>query len=93
SLVTEFARDINRTAEYYQQQNKGVSIDKIFITGGGAKLNNMIESLAKKLDMPAVLHDPLTKLKIPTSFDKKQLQKIAPQLGTAIGLALRGGSQ
>ena len=93
SLVTEFARDITRTAEYYQQQNKNVSIDKIFITGGGAKLSNIVESLAKKLDMPAVLYDPLTKIKIPTSFDKTHLQKIAPQLGTAIGLALRGGGQ
>lgn len=93
SLVAEFARDINRTAEYYQQQNKNVSIDKIFITGGGAKLNNIIESLARKLDRPAVLHDPLIKLTIPTSFDKTHLEKVAPQLGTAIGLALRGGGQ
>lgn len=93
SLINEFARDINRTAEYYQQQNKNVNINKIFITGGGAKLNNILQSLSSKLDMPAVLHDPLTKLKIPTNFDKTHLQKVAPQLGTAIGLALRGGDQ
>jgi len=92
-LINEFALDINRTAEYYQQQNKDVMINKIFITGGGAKLNNLVQSLAARLDMPAVLYDPLAKLKIPGSFDLLHLQKVAPQLGTAIGLALRGGGE
>jgi len=90
-LVTEFARDIRRTAEYYQQQNRSAMIDKVLITGGGAKLNNLVDYLALQLDIPLVRHDPLAKLKIPATFDKKHLQQVAPQLGTAIGLALRGG--
>jgi len=90
-LATEFARDIRRTAEYYQQQNSEAIIDKVFITGGGAKLGNLVEYLALQLDMSAVMHDPLIKLNIPTSFDKAHLAQVAPQLGTAIGLALRGG--
>ena len=91
-LVAEFARDIRRTAEYFQQQNKDVIIDKIFITGGGAKLGNLVKTLALQVDMPAVMFDPLSKLKIPASFDRKKLEQVAPQLGTAIGLALRGGN-
>lgn len=90
-LTTEFVRDIRRTAEYFQQQNRDVIIDKVFVTGGGAKLGNLVESLALQLDMSAVMHDPLIKLKIPASFDSAHLGQVAPQLGTAIGLALRGG--
>lgn len=90
-LLAEFIRDIRRTAEYYQLQNKTVIIDKIHITGGGSKIKNLIPYLAAQLDLPVVMHDPLTKLEIPASFDKAHLQKVAPQLGTAIGLALRGG--
>ena len=90
-LATEFARDIRRTAEYYQQQNKNVIIDKVFITGGGAKLGNLVQFLALQLDMTAVMPDPLVKLTIPGSFDRTHLMEVAPQLGTAIGLALRGG--
>lgn len=93
AIVNEFAQDITRTAEYYQQQNKNVMINNIFITGGGAKLRNIIQSLTTKLAMPAILYDPLSKLKIPGTFDKVHLQKVAPQLGTAIGLALRGGGE
>jgi len=90
-LATEFARDIRRTADYYQQQNKEAIIDKVYITGGGAKLGNLVQYLALQLDISAVVHDPLAKLQIPASFDKMHLGRVAPQLGTAIGLALRGG--
>ena len=90
-LASEFARDIRRTAEYYQQENRDVIIDKVFVTGGGAKLGNLVEYLALQLGMSAILHDPLVKLTIPSSFDKAYLAQVAPQLGTAIGLALRGG--
>ena len=90
-LATEFARDIRRTAEYFQQQHKDVLIEQVFITGGGAKLGNLVEYLALQLDMSAVLYDPLIKLKIPRSFDRTHLTQVAPELSTAIGLALRGG--
>lgn len=92
-LINEFVQDINRTVQYYQQQNRNVKIDKIFITGGGAKLNQLAERLTAKLDMPAILYDPLAKLRLAGDFDKTYLQKVAPQLATAIGLALRGGGE
>lgn len=90
-LVEEFARNIRRTAEYFQHQNKDVMISKMFITGGGAKLDNLVQSLGMLMGMPTVMQDPFLKLKIPISFDKTHLEEVAPQLGTAIGLALRGG--
>lgn len=92
-LVGEFVRDIRRTAEYYQQQHRDVIIDEILITGGGAKLDNLVEYLATQVDLPTTIYDPLVKLNISTSFDKKYLHQVAPQLGTAIGLALRGGEE
>lgn len=92
-LVDEFVRDIRRTAEYYQQENNSAIIDKILVTGGGAKLAHLVEYLSGHVEMPAMIYDPLIKLKIPATFDKRYLNELAPQLGTAIGLALRGGEQ
>jgi len=92
-VVSEFVQHISRTAEYYQQQNKNSKIDKIFVTGGGARLDHFTERLTAKLDFPAELYDPLTKLKLPRNLEKTHLQKVAPQLATAIGLALRGGGE
>jgi len=92
-LVGEFSRDIRRTAEYYQQQNSEVIIDKILITGGGGRLGNFVEYLSTQVDLPTTIYDPLTKLKISNNFDEKYLSQVAPQLGTAIGLDLRGGDE
>lgn len=92
-LLDEFNREIRRTAEYCQLQNSDVMIDKIYITGGGSKMNYVVPYLATQLDLPLVVHDPLTKLQIPASFDRIHLQQISPQMGTAIGLSLRGNQQ
>ncbi|SFL40158.1 type IV pilus assembly protein PilM [Pelosinus propionicus] len=90
-FFAEFLRDVQRTAEYYQLQNKMVSIDNVYLTGGGSQIKNLVFYLSKQLDLPVVMHDPLFKLEIPESFDRSYLQNIAPQLGAAIGLSLRGG--
>lgn len=92
-LLGEFVRDIRRTAEYYQQENHDAIIDKIIITGGGAKLGNLLAYLTAQLDLSTTISDPLSKVNIPANLDKQYLQQVAPQLGTAIGLALRGGEQ
>jgi type IV pilus assembly protein PilM len=92
-LIDEFIRDVRRTAEYYQQENSSAVIDKVLITGGGAKLSNLREYFSSQTYLPSVIYDPLSKLIIPATFDKASLQQMAPQLGTAIGLALRGGDQ
>jgi type IV pilus assembly protein PilM len=92
-LLNELIREIRRTAEYYQLQNSAVVIDKIYITGGGSMMNKLVPYLATQLDLPLIIHDPLAKIEIPASFDKIHLQQIAPQLGTAIGLSLRGGDK
>jgi type IV pilus assembly protein PilM len=92
-IVSELIQNINRTAEYYQQQNQNSKIDKIFITGGGANLNSIAQILTERLEIPAILYDPLSRLKIPSAFDRIHLRKVAPQLATAIGLALRGGGE
>lgn len=90
-LVEELARDVRRTADYFRQQNKNVPLNKVFITGGGAKLGNLVQTLGNLLGMPVVMYDPLAKVEVSSSFDKAHLAQAAPHLGIAIGLALRGG--
>lgn len=89
-LSDEFAKEIRRTIEYYQLQHPGVFLTKILITGGGAKLNNLVQYLQLKLEIAVVMDNPLVNLQIADTLDKGYLQEIAPQLAIAIGLALRG---
>ncbi|MPM71318.1 Cell division protein FtsA [bioreactor metagenome] len=90
-LSDELVRELRRTLDYYQVQNKSTAIDKIVLTGGGAKMDNLALYFSKQLEMPIIQHDVLAALDYPASFNDKYLQDVAPQLAVAVGLALRGG--
>lgn len=93
SLVSELAREVRRTIEYYQIQNKAAVIEKIFLSGGGAKLDNLTRYFEEHLEKPVVMVEPMANIGMLLSFDKQYLRDIAPQFTVAIGLALRGGGQ
>ena len=93
ALVAEAAGEARRTAEYYRIQNKEAIIDKTFLTGGGAALDNIAYHFAAQMDMPVVVHDPLAGVDIAGSLDPHHVRGLGVRLGVAIGLALRGGGQ
>lgn len=91
-LVEELSREIRRTADYYQAQNRETVIDRILLTGGGARMDNLAGNLAAQLGgIEVILHNPLNEIGAAKSFDADWLQATAPQLTVAVGLALRGG--
>jgi type IV pilus assembly protein PilM len=91
-IVEELSREIRRTADYYQAQNREAVIDGVILTGGGAQLDNLAGNIAAQLGgIEVKLHNPLGEIGITKSFDAEWLHTIAPQLTVAIGLALRGG--
>lgn len=90
-LLSEFVREVRRTIEYYQIQTNQAIIDKIIMVGGGARLQHLHSALAKRLESPIILHNPLETMDISPSLNRYHIEEIAPQLSMAIGLALRGG--
>ena len=89
-IVGELAGEVRRTLEYCQVQNQNVSSSTVFITGGGAKIENLPAKLATILELPVILHDPLCGMEIANSFNKQYLRDVGPQMAVAVGLALRG---
>ncbi|CQR71247.1 Cell division protein FtsA [Sporomusa ovata DSM 2662] len=91
-LVDELAREVRRTVEYYQVQNREAAVDKLYLTGGGAKLTNLPQHIAAKLGgVPVLLHNPLTAVTLSPGIDTRYLQDMALQFALSIGLAMRGG--
>jgi len=90
-LVIGLVSEIHRTVEYFQVQKKQISLEKLFLSGGGSRLSNLKEQLEKELDMPILLHDPFKALEVDDSFDLEYIRSIAPQMAVAVGLAMRGG--
>lgn len=90
-LANELAREVQRTIEYYKIQNKEAVVERIFLSGGGAKLQNLAQHLATQIDISLTLHDPFAVVEAAASFDRQYLSEIAPHFAVALGLALRGG--
>ncbi len=92
-VVAELAREVRRTIEYYQLQNKDAVIVNIVLTGGGAKLDNLALQLSRQLAMTVTLHEPLARIIVAPAFDRNYLEKVSLRLAVAIGLGLRGGKR
>ncbi|WP_371371393.1 type IV pilus assembly protein PilM [Sporomusa aerivorans] len=92
-LVTEFAREVRRTLEYLQLQNRKASIERVYLTGGGTKLEILHQHLSEHIgDIVLLKHKPLAGISLSQSIDKRFLHDFAPQLAVAIGLAMYRGS-
>lgn len=91
-LILELTREVRRTAEYYQMQHQGSVFDRLVVTGGGAKLDNLIDHIKGQFeDMQVCVHDPLYFIEVNPSLDPGYMKSLSSQLSVAVGLALYGG--
>ncbi len=90
-LIEKLAAEVLRTIEYYRMHNAQALVERVFVCGGVARRENLLEQLAIHLDVPVLLHNPLENVSLSPALDPRQLHQAAPQLSVAIGLALRGG--
>ena len=91
--VRDLTREVRRTAEYYQMQNRGAVIDAAILTGGGMKLDNLVEHFATQIDLPVTVHQQPVDFAVAAGFDRSYIRDLFPQFAVAIGLAIRGGEQ
>ncbi len=71
---------------YERQQNK--TIKKVFLTGGGALLKDMVSDASDKLEIEVVKGHPFSIVEAPV-FLHDILDQAGPEFAVAIGLALR----
>ncbi len=81
NLHTQILRRITA----YRSQQSGAAPKRIFLTGGGAHLGNMVPFLQEKLKLPVEIFNPLRGV----ACDPK-VQADACFMGELVGLALRG---
>ncbi len=91
--VNKFIGEVRRSFDYYLTQATQVrTIRRIYMTGAGAQLNNLVNHLERGLQARVILADPLSRV-TPASQGVEQAVA-ADRLGAtaAIGLALGGAS-
>ncbi len=87
------ALEIQKTMDFYRAtvEDGGVAVEKILVSGGGSKLDGLIDFLAKQFEMPVEIFDPFKKIKVDSrGLDPEYMREVVPEMAIAVGLALRG---
>ncbi|MCB5271452.1 MAG: type IV pilus assembly protein PilM [Candidatus Cloacimonetes bacterium] len=85
STEDAIAEELRRSLRFYVKEAGNSDFRKIYLMGGTAKLKGLPEYLQDKVNVPTEVFMPFTNVEMPEKFqDKKD-----PQLGLAIGLAMR----
>ena len=79
--------EISLSFSYYEDQLER-GIDKVFLSGGAAKLKNLDKFLSSNLGMEVVSWDPSVKLQVNPALNREKLKSCLPMLPVSIGLAL-----
>jgi type IV pilus assembly protein PilM len=89
--VTEILMlEIQKTFDFFRQSASTENIQQIYLAGGTAMIEGLVEQLKEEFRVPVEIIDPLRQVKVdPGKFDRDYLQDIAPCLCVATGLALR----
>ena len=86
----QFVQQANRALQFYASSSNYRPVESVLLTGGGSRLPGLPEALAESQNLVCHLADPLQKLRTPRRLQGNVLERTAPSLVLAIGLALRG---
>jgi type IV pilus assembly protein PilM len=82
--------EVQKTFDFFRQTTSAENTQHIYLTGGSAAIEGLVEQLKEEFRVPVEIIDPFRKVTVdPEKFDRAYLQDIAPCLCVATGLALR----
>ena len=93
--VTEIiCLEIQKTYDFFKSTTTVDRIDRMIVSGGAAHTPGLIETLARKFEIPAETFNSFKKITFdPKRFSSSMIADRAPDLAIAIGLALRSAEE
>ncbi len=89
--MVKFIAEIRRSLDYYLvQATKAKGIDKVVVSGGGAKLRNFLRHLKENLQIEAELAHPLHSVQVSKKLNGTDIDSEELSMAICIGLAMRG---
>jgi type IV pilus assembly protein PilM len=81
-----FVDEVRSSLEFYSTQSRSARIGKVFVTGGGSRLEGLFDLLRQRI--PVTVEPGAVLGHIPHSLDPEDAAAAEPLLAVAIGLAL-----
>lgn len=90
-VLVDLTTEIRRSLEFFRVQAGDANINRVILTGGGAKLRGLTAAIGDSLGFRVELGDPwLTITADENRFDRQYLERFGPEFAVPLGLALRG---
>ena len=84
------AMEIRRSLDFYNSTATEGKIDKVFLSGGCAKIPFLTDAISERLGLPVEIINPFQKIACnEKEFDPDYLQEMGPLVTVAVGLATR----
>ncbi|MBD3221152.1 type IV pilus assembly protein PilM [bacterium] len=94
SVAEEIYQGLEPSLSYLKNSGEADGIDRIVMSGGGARLPGLSEHLAESYDVPSEIADPLRDLDfVEGLFGDDDPDQLGPMLTVSVGLALRKGGE
>lgn len=91
--LVDLTTEIRRSLEFYRVQSGEISVDRMYLSGGGSKLRGLADAIGDTLGFRVELGDPWLSVAFDdASFDAAYLHSIGAELAVPLGLAVRGVS-
>jgi len=90
-VLERLVNEIQRSMDYFKEKFRTSEIARIYLSGGGALMKNLVAHLSRELEVEVQLLNPLVALNLGRFRDDPHLRAVAPTLATTIGLALDSG--
>jgi len=83
-------QQIGRALQFFSSSRDYASINTLYLTGGGASVGGLAETVSAELGLNAEIADPFKGMKLSPRINVAALDRVRPAMVTACGLALRG---
>ena len=91
--LLDLTTEIRRSLEFYRVQSGDITIDRMYLSGGGAKMRGLADAIGDTLGFRVEVGDPwLSVMFDENKFDSAFLRSAAAELSVPLGLAIRGVS-
>ncbi len=90
SFSADLGTALDRSLVYLKSNGDGDRLDRVLLSGGGARIAGLPAVLSERLKVPVEVADPLRRVKVvPEAAEAGDPAEAGPQLAVGIGLALR----
>lgn len=90
TTCTQWILEIKKAIDLYHSNNMEQPLNRLVLSGGGAKVAGLADFLARETGLPVELFNPFSNmLSNPKQIDPEYLNSIGPEMAIATGIAIR----